>query len=55
MGTLVDSHSKGYDTIYLKDAAATTSPEGAKIATEYNSGILGFVSDSAMFAKGLLA
>ncbi|KAJ6086375.1 Isochorismatase-like protein [Penicillium sp. IBT 16267x] len=44
-GTLMDAFSKGYDCILLKDGAATTSPQFATDAWEWNSeNTFGFVT-----------
>jgi len=37
LGTLVDAYFRGYDCIVLRDAIATTSPEGAYENVIYNS------------------
>jgi len=37
LGTLVDAYLRGYDCIVLRDAIATTSPEGAYENVIYNS------------------
>ncbi|KAK0506199.1 Isochorismatase hydrolase [Armillaria luteobubalina] len=37
LGTLVDSYYRGYDCVLLKDATATTSPEGGYENVVYNA------------------
>ncbi|KAF7306902.1 Isochorismatase hydrolase [Mycena indigotica] len=50
-GTLVDAYYRGYDCILVKDATATTSPEGGYENVVYNAGnSYGFVVDSARLA-----
>lgn len=38
LGTFVDAYYRGYDCILLKDATATTSPEGGYANVVYNAG-----------------
>ena len=38
LGTLVDSYFRGYDVVLIKDATATTSPEGALENVYWNAG-----------------
>ncbi|PPQ99606.1 hypothetical protein CVT24_005182 [Panaeolus cyanescens] len=53
LGTLVDAYFRGYDCIVLKDATATTSPEGAYESVIYNSGgSYGFVTDTGRVIAG---
>ncbi|KAF9044572.1 Isochorismatase hydrolase [Hymenopellis radicata] len=45
LGTFVDAYYRGYDCILLKDATATTSPEGGYANVVYNAGnSYGFVT-----------
>lgn len=37
LGTLVDAYFRGYDCVLLKDATATTSPEGGYENVVYNT------------------
>ncbi|KAF1820897.1 Isochorismatase hydrolase [Dissoconium aciculare CBS 342.82] len=54
LGTLIDAHARNYDTILLRDACATDSPDFAQKAVEYNCGRnLGFLSSCAEFAKSV--
>ncbi|KAL8283932.1 hypothetical protein RQP46_005364 [Phenoliferia psychrophenolica] len=54
-GTLIDGHNKGFDTFYVKDLSATTSPKACTEATEYNTSSFGFLLTAEEYAKGLLA
>ncbi|KAF7320288.1 Isochorismatase hydrolase [Mycena kentingensis (nom. inval.)] len=50
-GTLIDAYYRGYDCVLVKDATATTSPEGGYENILYNAGnSYGFVIDSAALA-----
>jgi len=47
LGTLADAYFRGYDCIILRDATATTSPEGGFENVLYNAGnSYGFVTDT---------
>ncbi|BFZ53398.1 hypothetical protein PYCC9005_000421 [Savitreella phatthalungensis] len=46
MGTLIDAHCLGYDTIMLEDCVATTSKEGTHQGCLDNARIFGFTSSS---------
>lgn len=51
--TILDASFLGYDTVLLRDCAATTSPLFAEQATHYNlSRMGGFLSDSTDFEQG---
>ncbi|KAK4701014.1 hypothetical protein P7C70_g5224, partial [Phenoliferia sp. Uapishka_3] len=52
-GTLIDAHNKGFDVIYVKDLCATGMPEARRESTEYNADVVGFITTSAEYAKGL--
>lgn len=52
---MIDAHNKGFDVVYVKDLSATTSPVACAEATEFNSGIVGFVTTAEEMAKGLRA
>jgi len=54
LGTLIDSYYRGYDILLLKDATATTSPEGGYENVVYNSGgAYGFATDSKSVVEAL--
>ena len=56
MTTLEDASFLGYDTILVRDCAATTSPAFCTEATLYNIKLLfGFVTESGALLKGLAA
>ena len=56
MTTLEDASFLGYDTILVRDCAATTSPGYCTQATLYNIKLLfGFVTDSKAIMQGLSA
>ena len=38
LGTLIDSYYRGYDVVLVKDATATTSPDGGYENVCYNAG-----------------
>ncbi|TCD62209.1 hypothetical protein EIP91_007214 [Steccherinum ochraceum] len=48
LGTVVDAYYRGYDIVVIRDAVATTSPEGGYENMIYNSGnSYGFLTDSS--------
>ena len=52
MATLMDAHSRGFDTILLKDGCATDSPRYAQQSAEFNCcRNLGFLSTCEALAK----
>jgi nicotinamidase-related amidase len=54
MGTLQDAHSRGFDTILLRDFCATSSPHYAQMSAERNCcRAWGFLSSSGAFAKAV--
>ncbi|KAK0117393.1 hypothetical protein ONS96_013223 [Cadophora gregata f. sp. sojae] len=56
MGTLQDAHSRGFDTILLRDACATSNPSFAQQSAELNCcRAWGFLSDckAAVAAAGM--
>ncbi|KAG8664237.1 uncharacterized protein FPOAC1_013944 [Fusarium poae] len=54
MSSLQDAHSRGYDTIMLRDACATDSPSYATQSAEYNlCRNWGFLSDSKALADAV--
>ncbi len=53
MGTLMDAHFLGYDTVLLSDCTATSSPRYCWDASLYNAKLSGFVVDSGAILKGL--
>lgn len=56
MTTLEDASFLGYDTILVRDCAATTSPDYCTRATLYNIKLLfGFVTESDAVIRGLVA
>lgn len=53
LGTLVDSYYRGYDCIVIRDAIATTSPQGGYENVIFNAGnAYGFVTDSSKIITG---
>ncbi|GJJ12793.1 hypothetical protein Clacol_007038 [Clathrus columnatus] len=53
LGTLVDAYFNGYDSILIKDATATTSPDHGYDGALYNTELLyGFVTDSQKIITG---
>ncbi|KAI0052864.1 Isochorismatase hydrolase [Auriscalpium vulgare] len=54
LGTVVDAYFRGYDVVLIKDATATSSPEGALENVVYNAGgSYGFVTDTARIVKAV--
>jgi nicotinamidase-related amidase len=54
MGTLTDAQSRGFDTIMLRDACATNSPEYAQRSAEYNCvRAWGFLSSCKALAEAV--
>ncbi|EIM89955.1 Isochorismatase hydrolase [Stereum hirsutum FP-91666 SS1] len=52
-GTLLDSAYKGYDTIFMTDLSATTSPSYATEMVVFNAGGLGWVANSSALLSAL--
>ena len=53
MGSLMDAHFLGYDTVLLSDCTATSSPRYCWDASLYNAKMSGFVAESGAILKGL--
>jgi nicotinamidase-related amidase len=53
MGTMIDAHFLGFDTLLLKDCTATGSPRYCWDATLYNAKLHGFVVESEAIVAGL--
>ncbi|KAI5121245.1 hypothetical protein M0805_002292 [Coniferiporia weirii] len=55
LGTVIDSYYRGYDVVLVKDATATTSPEGGYENVCYNLGnSYGFITDSRRVLDGVV-
>jgi nicotinamidase-related amidase len=53
-GTLVDAFNKGYDCVLLSDGCGTSSPDAARVGTEFNAGnTTGFMTSCKQFAEGV--
>jgi nicotinamidase-related amidase len=55
LGSLVDAHSKGYDSILVKDICGTNSNDFCKFSSEFNAELFGFTTTAAEYAAGLKA
>ncbi|TDL28649.1 Isochorismatase hydrolase [Rickenella mellea] len=54
LGTVLDSYFRGYDCLLVKDAIATTSPEGGLENVLYNvGGSYGFVTNTSRIAEAV--
>lgn len=52
LGTLLDAHYRGYDTIMVEDCCATTTPGGQEVTLLDVSQTYGFVTTGAAFRVG---
>lgn len=51
--TLIDAYFKGFDTIYVEDCTATTSPWYAEEMVRYNGDSDGFLANSTYIIDAL--